>query len=601
MFDGQTLTLVELYVHGFRDAAYVAFASLAVIIYDYLITFQAELESFWTPPWSLVRALFLLNRYISIVVACVQVYRLVASHPTHIACQATTLIWTYGIVLIFIMGSVILLMRVLAVYRRQKWVTYGLMTLFVLLTVGFLAFTIELNKRTITFDAEPLIHGCPGRMESSSLAVIWRVYVCPIVLQTILVAMILFKAVRQTNQSKAGRGIVGLLARDGVMVYVSVLLALILSIIACFIPILQVPLLASNLLLPVVGISTSRILLNIRSHLSHNLLPHLRHTIAGNTSAGVVSGVEMSALYLGGYHGGIAPARGVEGAKVREIGNTTMIEVPVVDDSTLDDYEDEEHNLTQRYQEDSVGGGSTIEEGPSMRVDGEPSSTLGRAGSATGGYGHPRSRPGSGRAALKISALGATPGWEHWDERLPTKDFRLPTLAVPHTLRPSSPSYVTGSMTGTSGVDSNSNESGSREDLREVQPQVHTVMVTKQIEQITSPGRRRRKQAGSRERAIQWAPPPTASTIRSTTTAHSSGEGDDLSTSYAQSLVQGSGPGRPNGTQAQIQHSRHVRSSSRLRTHDSVSRSQSSKEPSSGSTSAEGEPVWRSASTISPD
>ncbi|CCA70341.1 hypothetical protein PIIN_04280 [Serendipita indica DSM 11827] len=405
--------------------------------------------------------------------------------------------------------------------------------------------------------------------------------------------MILFKAVRQTNQSKAGRGIVGLLARDGVMVYVSVL--------SCFIPILQVPLLASNLLLPVVGISTSRILLNIRSHLSHNLLPHLRHTIAGNTSAGVVSGVEMSALYLGGYHGGIAPARGVEGAKVREIGNTTMIEVPVVDDSTLDDYEDEEHNLTQRYQEDSVGGGSTIEEGPSMRMDGEPSSTLGRAGSATGGYGHPRSRPGSGRAALKISALGATPGWEHWDERLPTKDFRLPTLAVPHTLRPSSPSYVTGSMTGTSGVDSNSNESGSREDLREVQPQVHTVMVTKQIEQITSPGRRRRKQAGSRERAIQWAPPPTASTIRSTTTAHSSGEGDDLSTSYAQSLVQGSGPGRPNGTQAQIQHSRHVRSSSRLRTHDSVSRSQSSKEPSSGSTSAEGEPVWRSASTISPD
>ena len=338
---------------------------------------------------------------------------------------------------------------------------------------------------------------------------------------------------------------------------------------------LQVPLLASNLLLPVVSISTSRILLNIRSHLSTTLLTHSKHAFAGNTSAGVLSGVEMSALYLGGYHGGIGPARGVEGAKVREIGNTTVIEVPIVDDSTLDEYDDDERTQIQRYQ-DEVGVGAMEEGGAtSTRGNGEVSpSTLGRAASATGGHlhGRPRSRPGSARPALMISALGATPGWEHWDDRVPTKDFHLPTLGVPHTLGSPSPppNGNNGSTTGMSGVDSNSNESGSRETIHEPQSQVQTVTVTTQIERMTSASPssgRRQPHAVSRETVIQWAPPPTGSTIRSTTT---NGEGDD------QPL------------------SRHGRSSSRLRTPDRnptrpVSRPQSRDKPLSGPASAESE------------
>lgn len=105
-------------------------------------------------------------------------------------------------------------------------------------------------------------------------------------------------------------------------------------------------------------------LLNLRAHLSGPSNGH-----------GFLSAVEMTGLYMGGYKGGIAPARGVEGATVREIGNTTVIEVPV----------------NEREE--------------------KPGST----------------REGGGRP-LVISALGAATQWERWDMRLPNKDVKVPPV-----------------------------------------------------------------------------------------------------------------------------------------------------------------------------
>lgn len=88
--------------------------------------------------------------------------------------------------------------------------------------------------------------------------------------------------------------------------------------------------------------------------------------------------MELTGLYLGGYKGGIAPALGVEGATVKEIGNTTVIDVPI---QPMDE-----------FSEDDAGF---------ERAQGTP---------------------------LKVSALGATPNWERWDHRLPTKDVTFSSI-----------------------------------------------------------------------------------------------------------------------------------------------------------------------------
>jgi hypothetical protein len=84
---------------------------------------------------------------------------------------------------------------------------------------------------------------------------------------------------------------------------------------------------------------------------------------------------------------------------VTEIGNTTIIEVPVVD------------LVDMRGQSRCGDRPGTAEEGGGT----------GRAHSD----GHTSVMTTS--PPLKVSALGAIPGWERWDHRLPTKDFKLPS------------------------------------------------------------------------------------------------------------------------------------------------------------------------------
>ncbi|KAG8800590.1 hypothetical protein FRC16_002549 [Serendipita sp. 398] len=207
----------------------------------------------------------------------------------------------------------------------------------------------------------------------------------------ILTSMILYKSVWLKAKSEYARGIMNLLARDGAIVYLGVLSATITIVAGSMTPSIRIQLTVANLLLPLYSISTSRILLNLRLHLSGLGFSHVR----GNA---VISGLELTSLYLGGHYGGIAPARGIEGATVKEIGNTTIIDVPVEDYGT---------ERSVRYLQRSISlKGYEVEGPPSVTLN-EPQPSL-----------PPPPLP-------KMSTLGATPRWEHWDDLVPTKDCRL--------------------------------------------------------------------------------------------------------------------------------------------------------------------------------
>lgn len=197
--------------------------------------------------------------------------------------------------------------------------------------------------------------------------------------------MILFKGLATRAKGDYTKGVMGVLVRDGTIVYLAILFSIIICFVGTTARSLSIPLSVSNIMLPVFSICTTRLLVNLRPS------PHpIRHN-------DIFAGVEMTGLYLGGYLGGIAPARGVEGAVVTEIGNTTIIEVPIVD-------------------MEGARGSSRCGD------------RIGDDGAASDCHSH-RDVYLTTSPPLKVSALGATPGWEHWDHRLPTKDFKLPSAA----------------------------------------------------------------------------------------------------------------------------------------------------------------------------
>ncbi|KAG8817496.1 hypothetical protein FRC17_011205 [Serendipita sp. 399] len=256
--------------------------------------------------------------------------------------------------------------------------------------------------------------GCP-RLLRHHPVIVWRAHICPFIMQSpfiskqitilsdeciaILTTMILYKSVWLKAKSEYARGIMGLLARDGAIVYLGahsimwlegVLCMTVIVVLGSFTTPIRIQLTASNLLLPLYSLSTSRILLNLRLHLSSLGF----NSVRGNA---IVSGLELTSLYLGGNYGGIAPARGIRGATVKEMGNTTMVNVPV------EDYETEEESRNARYYRHQRSISSNYS--PPSTADGQ--------------------KPFLSAMLPKVSTLGANPGWEQWGDRVPTRDVRL--------------------------------------------------------------------------------------------------------------------------------------------------------------------------------
>jgi len=50
-------------VRSIQSTQYAQLASSAIILFDHLVTLDGEVELIWKSPWSMGKALFILNRY----------------------------------------------------------------------------------------------------------------------------------------------------------------------------------------------------------------------------------------------------------------------------------------------------------------------------------------------------------------------------------------------------------------------------------------------------------------------------------------------------------------------------------------------------------
>ncbi|KAG1763108.1 hypothetical protein EDD22DRAFT_846634 [Suillus occidentalis] len=59
---------------GFQTVAYTAVASLAVLLFDFIVTFDSEVHWTWGRGWGIIRIIFILSRYVPFVGLAMTVY-----------------------------------------------------------------------------------------------------------------------------------------------------------------------------------------------------------------------------------------------------------------------------------------------------------------------------------------------------------------------------------------------------------------------------------------------------------------------------------------------------------------------------------------------
>ncbi|KAG0709684.1 hypothetical protein DFH29DRAFT_10556 [Suillus ampliporus] len=183
---------------------YANLGGLAILIYDYCITFQDEVQWGWSRPWGVTRVIFTISRYLPFVGTGMTAYTALRVSGPCVPNLATEIIHTTSIVA----AEGLLVLRTWAFWQRSRRVLIGLLTFSAVTTIT----ATVVNASPNLIPGGEAIPGC--YFESSRNTVV--VYSILALFESVILILTAYKRFRNYRDSQ--NSIVTTVYRDG-MVY----------------------------------------------------------------------------------------------------------------------------------------------------------------------------------------------------------------------------------------------------------------------------------------------------------------------------------------------------------------------------------------------
>ncbi|KAL5480477.1 hypothetical protein ACEPAI_1747 [Sanghuangporus weigelae] len=109
-----------------RLSNYVDVCSCTILIYDYLLTFNAERTLIWPSSWSTTKTLFLLTRYAPFIDITIILWQLLKPHMSPKDCDFVYKSTGWLLLTGILIAEIILMLRTWAVYEQRRAIAIGL-------------------------------------------------------------------------------------------------------------------------------------------------------------------------------------------------------------------------------------------------------------------------------------------------------------------------------------------------------------------------------------------------------------------------------------------------------------------------------------------
>lgn len=202
---------------------YILHAALCVMIWDHMLTFHREVVFVWRARWTVIKALFLFNRYITTIViaANVAITSGLVHGLTNEFCQAYILISTALELLCISFVSFVVLFRLHAAWGGSRNSFVALFSLWSLSFLGAVVaylFVVYPAKRTLFHEDKFDI--CFGLIPN-----LWVLWLPDAILHIVMLTILVWNAI---STPRSGRTrILGLLYREGILYYSTTLVVLV--------------------------------------------------------------------------------------------------------------------------------------------------------------------------------------------------------------------------------------------------------------------------------------------------------------------------------------------------------------------------------------
>ncbi|KAJ7484827.1 hypothetical protein B0H11DRAFT_1162076 [Mycena galericulata] len=125
-----------------QATAYVAVAALTVLVFDWLVSLDREVEMVWKRPKSLVKWLYIWNRYFALSMTCFCTSVYLRRTPSNLeSCFISQQIQGTGATIIVGTVDIILLLRVWILYERSTRLMYTLLAMIIAEVTTMLSIT----------------------------------------------------------------------------------------------------------------------------------------------------------------------------------------------------------------------------------------------------------------------------------------------------------------------------------------------------------------------------------------------------------------------------------------------------------------------------
>lgn len=239
-------------------------ASSVLFVYDYFLTLGMEINFIWFSPWTLTKAIYLVQRYLPFIdTVWLCLHHQLGSGLDQSICfdmyAASTWFFCIGICA----SELILTMRCWAVWHRSRTLSIFLPTFFALAFIPDVYITNKVLK-SLTFGKLPYPEFVGCFVTGSNNLQLW-VWVILMIYEGGIVTLMLIPGFR-AYQRGGDSALVTIVYRDGVLYYIAIFVLSILNIIVIQKLSASYANLLSSLLRVIHSMLTSRVILHIRAH-----------------------------------------------------------------------------------------------------------------------------------------------------------------------------------------------------------------------------------------------------------------------------------------------------------------------------------------------
>ncbi|KAF9552391.1 hypothetical protein CPC08DRAFT_277812 [Agrocybe pediades] len=192
-----------------------------VILYEHVFNMGREVELIWRSKWSLMKALYILLRYFTLITICYSFYGLFSRNPSNMVSLVYVRWEVFAVYFCSFLAESILQIRMYALYSQNKVAVVFMLVLYVATTI-VAGWSAGSNMRLVTSFAVPI----PGGSTCTPSVLAWYTYglsITPLVYETLLCILILIRAYQtftaESRPQHRGKVLLQILIRDSVLYY----------------------------------------------------------------------------------------------------------------------------------------------------------------------------------------------------------------------------------------------------------------------------------------------------------------------------------------------------------------------------------------------